>query len=196
MMTFAAVSWCYTLLAWALLELGLRAWAAPWRVVAMPTGPMAGALPVRIEPGEIVWQAAAGPPEPGMVPMIGRNGDPYWYAEELLPPIVVDSVHVGATEDWSPKHAAAEAERRMLPLDDVDEWLAARLRDFEHELSRIGCRTVSLVRGETQRTVDAELERFQQGSMSMHAYRSMILDSTGGYSTREHAQLEALLLAA
>lgn len=191
-MTVLAATWCYVLLAWALLELGLRAWAAPCRIVGLPAGPMAGALPVRIEPGEVTWQAAAGPPEPGMVPRVSATGEAFWSAMELA---VVDPVHVGATEEWSPKHAAAEAERGMLPLDDVDEWLAGRLSEYGHALIRIGTRRVSLVRGETQCTMDEELERFQQGSMSMHAYRSMILDSTGGYTMREAAEVEALLLA-
>lgn len=206
-MTVLAVAWCYTLLAWVLLELGLKAWRAPWRVVGLPAGPMAGSLPVRIEPGEIVWQAAAGPPEPGMVPMISSKGDPYWYAAELLRP-VVDPVHVGATEDWSPKHAAAEAQRGMLPLDDVDEWLAGRLRDYDHQLSRIES-SPRLPSGERAsfrvlvgeeppegtRTVTEELERFRQGSMALHEYRSMILESTGGYTMRDAALVEALVLA-
>lgn len=189
-MTVLAVAWCYTLLAWVLLELGLKTWAAPWRVVGLPTGPMAGSLPVRLEPGEIVWQAAAGPPEPGMVPCVSPTGEAFWSAPELA---VVDPVHVGATEGWSPKHAAAEAERGMLPLDDVDEWLATRLSAYGHALTRIGCRTVSLVKGEVQRTVDDELTAFVAGSQRLHAYREMRIGATGGYGPREHMQLEALL---
>lgn len=103
--------------------------------------------------------------------------------------------HKGATADWSPKREVAAVERRALPLDDVDEWLAERTRQYEHALSRIGCRAVSLVKGEVQATLDETLRRFQQGSMALHAYRMLILDSTGSYGPREHMELEALLLA-
>jgi hypothetical protein len=206
--TVFAATWCYALLAWVLLELGLKAWRAPWRIVGLLPGGMVGTLPVRIEPGEIVWQAAAGPPESGMVPMISSNGAPYWYAAELLRP-VVDPVHVGATEEWSPIAEAAAATAGRLPLDDVDEWLAGRLRDYDHQLSRIessprlpdGQRaSFRVLIGEEPpegaRTVTEELERFRQGSMALHEYRSMILESTGGYTMREAALVEALVLAA
>jgi hypothetical protein len=93
-------------------------------------------------------------------------------------PLSVDPVHLGATEEWSPmaEHEAATAAR--LPLDDVDEWLAERTRQYEHELSRIGCRTVSLVKGEVCRTVDDELQAFVDGSQQLHAYREMRIGNT------------------
>ncbi len=99
----------------------------------------------------------------------------------------------GATLDWSPIAEQVAAEARRLPLDDVDEWLAERVREFEHALSRIECRRVSLVRGEPQATLDEQIARFVEGSQQLHEYRMFRIGETGGYGPREHMQLEALL---
>lgn len=193
-----AAASAYALLAWALLEVVLRSWARPERLDStwIWTRPAPIRSPWFVGPcppprRRARWaDLVMTPPEPGMVLQVSPAGDPYWRAEEL----VADPVHIGATEDWSPKHAAAEAEAGMLPLDDVGEWLAERLRSYEHALARIGARRVWLIKGHAdQCTLDEALEDFQRGSMALHAYRSMILDSTGSYGPREHMQLEALL---
>lgn len=95
---------------------------------------------------------------------------------------LVELTHRGATEGWSPLQEVEAVERTALPLDDVDEYLA----DLDRRFAAI------LV---PDPAVDEELRAFQQGSMRLHAYRSMILDSTGGYGPREAMQLEALLAA-
>lgn len=173
--------WTIALLAWVMIEIDLRMWGHPARVRALlPSGPVAG--PLRLErPTGVVYMNT-----PYVAPPAGP-----WLELELAPA----PEHVGATEDWSPRHAAAEAELGMLPLDDVDEWLATRACEYEHALSRIGCRTVSLVRGETQCTVDEELAAFVDGSQMLHAYRELRIGSTGEFTPRQAMQLEALLAA-
>lgn len=104
----------------------------------------------------------------------------------------------GATEDWSPMAEAAAAERAMLPLDDVDEWLAGRLSAFDHALMEIGAAT----RGADGSprpigwTVEEELDAFQRGSMGLQAYRDMILKSSREFTPRESMELEQLLASA
>jgi hypothetical protein len=209
-MTFQAW-WCYALLAWMLAEVALRSWRRPERFDSSwgwtwpaPTrelhwiGPEPPALPavavagpgwVRWGSGEVKWLVEAGAPEPGMVPPVSPRGEAFWDGM----PVWVGPVHIGATEDWSPIAAGAAAERGMLPLDDVDEWLAARLREFDGALARIDTRPcVTLIRGDRFRTVDEELERFVDGSQQLHAYREWRIGQTGGYGPREHMQLEAL----
>jgi hypothetical protein len=207
--------WCCALLAWVLVEIDLRMWRRPERLDSSwgwtwpaPTrelraiGPELPALPevavagpgwVRWTDSTVEWLEGAGAPDEGMVPMLDYKGDPYWYAEEFLPPVTVDPAHVGATEDWSPAADSAAAERGMLPLDDVDEWLAARLREYDGALARIDVRPcVTLIRGDAFRTVDEEFERFVDGSQRLHAYREWRIGSTDGFSPREHMELEAL----
>lgn len=86
--------------------------------------------------------------------------------------------HEGASLDWSPAAEVAEVEAARLPLDDVDEWLAERLRTFEHALLMIDCRTVWLDRGLQQRTMLDELDAFVAGSQQLHAYREMRIGNT------------------
>lgn len=107
-------------------------------------------------------------------------------------PITIDPVHVGATEEWSPLAEHAAADEARLPLDDVDEWLAERLRRFEHELSRIESRTVSLIKGEQCRTVDDELQAFVDGSQRLGAYRRLRIGDTGEYPMIGRARVPAL----
>jgi hypothetical protein len=90
--------------------------------------------------------------------------------------------HEGASWDWSPLAEHAAADEARLPLDDVDEWLAERVRRFEHELSRIEARTVSLVKGERCRTLDDELQAFVDGSQQLGAYRRLRIGDTGEMS--------------
>jgi hypothetical protein len=179
-MTVFAAMWCYVVIGWALLEVGLRSWARPERLDGSWawTRPAPAQHICPIGPQEY-HRAGMTVPDRDQVLAVAPSGEVFW----------------GATEDWSPSADAVAAEAGMRVLDDVDEWLAARLRDFEHELSRIGCRRVSLVKGETQRTLDDELAAFQRGSMALHAYRSMILDSTGGYGPREVLELKTRLAA-
>jgi hypothetical protein len=187
--------WIYlALLGWALTEIALLSWKRPERLDSSwgwtwpaPTRELHWIGP---EPPRLPEVAVAGP---GWIRW--NTGEVTWLDAPTPAPVTVDPVHIGATADWSPRHAAAEAEAGMLPLDDVDEWLAGRLREYEHALSRIECRTVSLVRGEPQRTLWQELDAFVAGSQQLHAYRDLRIGATGGYGPREHMQLEALLSA-
>lgn len=179
--------WIYiALIGWTLTELALLSWRRPERM----TSGWSWSWPAPTR--ELHWIG----PEPPSPPTVAVAGPGWvrWTSGEVKW-LVVDPVHVGATEDWSPRHAAAEAEAGMLPLDDVDEWLAGRLKAYEHELSRISSRKLWLIKSVDPITLDEELERFRQGSMALHEYRSMILDSTGGYTAREAMQLEAMLAA-
>lgn len=184
-----------------LYDTAARSWRMPGRVdepsrmFARPA-PAVGrhrvgpAVPSRRLDDDSVQAWFAAPPAPDMVREISPRGEPYWIAEQLTRP-----QFTGATEGWSPLQEVQAAERVALPLDDADEWLAERTRSFEHALSRIGARRVWLIKGIPQRTLDDELRAFQQGSMALHAYRAMILDGTGEFTTRQHMQLEALLAA-
>jgi hypothetical protein len=81
----------------------------------------------------------------------------------------------------------------MLPLDDVDEWLAARLAEYSAALLRIdGLPRVSLVRGERYATLDERVKAFGDRARQSHYFR-MIEIGTGDYGPREHMQLEAML---
>lgn len=176
----------YALIAWALLEVGLLSWKRPERLDSSWswTRPAPARYAHPIGPGVFRGRVGMTAPDPDQVLVISSGGEAFWSV-----------LHEGATEEWSPAADAVAAEADMRILDDVDEWLAERLRDYEHELSRISCRRVSLVKGETQCTLDEELARFQDGSMALHEYRSMILDSSREFTPREHMQLEALILA-
>jgi hypothetical protein len=101
---------------------------------------------------------------------------------------------LGATmRSPSPLEELAAVE--MLPLDDADEWLSVRLSAFDHAIMAIGAATRGMD-GSVRPvgwTVDEELAAFQLGSMGLHEYRSMVLDSTGSYGPREAMQLEEML---
>jgi hypothetical protein len=103
-----------------------------------------------------------------------------------------------ATADWSPIAEGMAAERVMLPLDDVEDWLAVRLSEFDHRMMEIGAAT----RGADGSprpvgwTVDQELDAFQRGSSGIQAYRDMILQTSREFTPRESMQLEAILAAA
>lgn len=110
----------------------------------------------------------------------------------------VPGQHVGATlTSPSPLAEVAAAERSMLPLDDVDEWLAGRLSAFDHALMAIGAATRGAdgLARPVGWTVDDELDAFQRGSMGLQAYRDMILKSSREFTPREAMELEALLSA-
>lgn len=160
--------------AWLLAQAALRSWGRPERLDASWSW---------TRPAPCRSDRPLGPLRPrdasdDMRYRISPRGDGYWHAEP-------DGA--GATEDWSPAAEHAAAERGRLPLDDVDEWLAVRLSSYDHALSRIDAGAGA--------ACGAELARFQRGSIALHAYRSMILDSTGGYGPREAMQLEELLAA-
>jgi hypothetical protein len=127
-------------------------------------------------------------------PAPARSAEPLGPARS---PAVAPRPAEGATEAWSPLTEHAAAERVMLPLDDVDEWLAGRLSAFDHRLMEIGAAT----RGADGSprpvgwTVDEELDAFQRGSSGLQAYRDMILKSSREFTPREHMQLEAMLAA-
>lgn len=210
------ISLAYLGLALFLADTAWRSWRIPGRVDDPST--------LHARPAPAVGRHRVGPPAPSR--RLDNDDVQSWLAEtesfdsnelrESYRLLADDRVHdmingrgawAGATEGWSPLQEAAAVERTALPLDDADEWLAERLRAYEHELSRISaCRRgangerarwdalVEDSNGE-YRTLDDELRAFQQGSMALHAYRSMILDSTGGYGPREHMELEALLAA-
>lgn len=130
--------------------------------------------------------------EPRPIVIVNDDGLSYWARVEGG-----EVEHEGASLDWSPiaEHKAAAAAR--LPLDDVDEWLAARLSDFDHTLAMIDSRPlVSLVRGGVYRTVDDELAAFVDGSQQLHAYRIMRIGQTGEYRMIDAARVEALRVAA
>lgn len=175
----------YVLIGWALLEVGLLSWKRPERLNASWswTWPAPARGAVLVGPSPLPYGPAAGP------------GAGRWRGAAAVQYLTVDPVHVGATADWSPKHAAAEAEAGMLPLDDVDEWLAARLSEYGSALVDIDARPrVTLLRGDAFRTLDEELARFVDGSQALHAYRALRIGDTGSYTMREAAQVEALLL--
>jgi hypothetical protein len=152
---------------WLAVQVALRSWGRPERLDA-----------------SWAWTRPA--------PCIGDWQGP------LRPPATPARPAEGATEEWSPVAEYAAVEQRRLPLDDVDEWLAVRLAAFEHELMAIGARARGAdgAPSEIGWSVDVELDAFQRGSMGLHEYRSMVLDSTGSYGPREHMQLEELLTAA
>lgn len=175
----------YALLGWALVEIVTRSWGRPERLDASwlwtrpapvradrPYGPLRPPA-VRARGRELVMEFVGEPVMP-TPRAIAARGESFWTGE-------------GATEDWSPlaEHAAADA--RRLPLDDVDEWLAARLHAYDHALARI--------QATSEREADEEMASFQAGSMALHEYRSMILDSSREFTMREHMQLEAMLKA-
>jgi hypothetical protein len=102
-----------------------------------------------------------------------------------------------ATADWSPVAEGIAAERSMLPLDDVEEWLAGRLSAFDRRLMEIGAATRG-VDGSPRPvgwTVDEELDAFQRGSSGLQAYRDMILKTSREFTPRESMELEAMLAA-
>jgi hypothetical protein len=172
--TVFAATWCYVLLAWVLLELGLKAWRAPCRIVGLPAGPMAGTLPVRIEPGEVSWQAAAGPPEPGLVPCVSPTGEAFWSTMELA--VVVDPVHVGATEEWSPVDEVTAVETDTFTEADILSGFDRIIADLHAEPDWLAA--------------------FRADSFASPIRRAWALESTGGYTMREAALVEALVLAA
>lgn len=179
--------WTYALAAWLLIEIGLRSWARPERLDGSWawTRPAPALHLCPIGPQPYRGRARMTLPQRDQMLSATPDGEIFWEV----------NIGAGATDHWSPMADTAEEQARMLPLDDVDEWLATRLSEYGHVLTRISCRRVSLVRGETQCTLDEELERFQQGSMALHAYRSMILDHSREFTMRESMELEALLAA-
>lgn len=123
--------------------------------------------------------------------------DSYRRASIITPPAAAGPVEVaGATLDWSPIAEQAAADKARLPLDDVDEWLAERLRKYDGALARIDTAPrVTLIRGDRFRTVAEEVARFDAGSQRLHAYR-MLRIPTGEYRMIESARVEALQVAA
>lgn len=94
-------------------------------------------------------------------------------------------INSGATEDWSPIAEVEAAEQKMQPLDDVDEWLAARLSTYDHALS--------LIEATVGRDADDELHRFQTGTMRLQAYRDNVLTRTGEFTPEDMAELDRRL---
>jgi hypothetical protein len=87
--------------------------------------------------------------------------------------VVVDPVHVGATEDWSPKHAVGAVETDTFTEADI-------LAGFD--------RMIAELHREPDYLADFRAESFKSA-----VRRGWALESTGGYGPREAMELEALL---
>lgn len=170
----------FTLLA----DAAVRSWKSPERV-ADPSTMWPRQAPVISDRlvGPRLPSGSFRMPEPGLRLAYGPGGayfeDTAVHAARSL---VIDPVHVGATEYWSPlaEHEAVTVAR--LPLDDIEEWLSGRLSEYDHELMRIGCRTVSLVRGMPSGSVDEQMAEFVAASQRLHAYRMLRIGDTGEFS--------------
>lgn len=128
------------------------------------------------------------------VPVVTGNGQTRWTAPidaeytRVEPP---PGAHVGATEAWSPTGEVAGAGRSL------EDWLSERLQAYDEQLRRIESmprlpdgRGAYAVLG---RTTAEELAAFVAGSQRLGAYRSFVLETTGGFS---RAELDEILAPA
>lgn len=98
-----------------------------------------------------------------------------------------DTVWDGEDKNFETEGAIAvveKAEARRLPFDDVEEWLAARLREFDHQLVRI----------EVETGAEIGLRNFIQRSLRNPWYRRALqADTPTAYTLKHVKNLKELL---